>query len=238
MGSGLGGLEWKDVRAHIDAVLSGFDDVHVLVFEPNAKPESGKAYRSKAVPKMTAGRAALVSLMNRYLGGLLDPFVSLLEVHKLMYFLQEAGQPLRLRYEKGMYGPYAENLRHVLQAMEGYMLSGYRGDDAPDTRLELVPGAVPDAAAFLQGEKRTREHCERVAELVDGFETPFGLELLSTVHWVATREHATDLNEIVTRTYAWNERKRGFSERQIALAVDTLSKRGWLDSRSSARLEA
>jgi len=41
---------------------------------------------------MTAGRAALVELMHRYLAGLLDPFVTLLEVHKLMYFLQEAGE--------------------------------------------------------------------------------------------------------------------------------------------------
>ena len=51
--------------------------------------------------------------MHRYLGGLMDPFVTLLEVHKLMYFMQEAGQPLRLRYAKAPYGPYAENLRHV-----------------------------------------------------------------------------------------------------------------------------
>lgn len=36
----------------------------------------------REVPKMTAGRAALVALMHRYLGGLLDPFVTLLEVHK------------------------------------------------------------------------------------------------------------------------------------------------------------
>ena len=63
---------------------------------------------------MTPGRAALVGLMDRYLRGLLDPFISLLEVHKLMYFMQEAGEPLRLRLSKGPYGPYAENLRHVL----------------------------------------------------------------------------------------------------------------------------
>ena len=64
---------------------------------------------------MTPGRAALVGLMHRYLGGLLDPFVTLIEVHKLMYFMQEAGEPLRLQYAKAPYGPYAENLRHVLQ---------------------------------------------------------------------------------------------------------------------------
>jgi hypothetical protein len=54
------------------------------------------AHRREA-PRMTAGRAALVELMHHYLSGLLDPFVTLLEVHKLMYFMQEAGEPLRLK---------------------------------------------------------------------------------------------------------------------------------------------
>ena len=68
---------------------------------------------------------------------MLDPFVSLLEVHKLMYFMQEAGEPLRLKMEKGPYGPYAENLRHVLNDVEGYFITGYGvGGDAPDKTLE------------------------------------------------------------------------------------------------------
>jgi O-acetyl-ADP-ribose deacetylase (regulator of RNase III) len=238
LGSGLGGLDWKDVRACVDAALRDLDDVRVIVFEPNGKPDSGKAFRPKAVPKMTAGRAALVVLMNRYLNGLLDPFVSLLEVHKLMYFMQEAGQPLNLRYKKATYGPYAENLRHVLHDIEGYMVSGYRGEDAPYTQLELVPGAVADAEAFLRDDAATRERFDRVAVLVDGFESPFGLELLATVHWVMTREHAASVNDVITQTYAWSERKREFTQRQIGLAADTLRLRGWLDDHSQARLEA
>ena len=88
--------------------------------------------------------------MDRYLNGLLDPFVTLLEVHKLMYFMQVAGQRLKLRYTKGPYGPYAENLRHVLNAVEGHFISGYGdGGDRPDKQLELVPGAVEDANKVL-----------------------------------------------------------------------------------------
>lgn len=41
-------------------------------------------------------------------------------IHKLMYFVQEAGEPLRLRYTKALYGPYAENLRQVLAHVEGH----------------------------------------------------------------------------------------------------------------------
>lgn len=179
---------------------------------------------------MTAGRAALVGLMHRYLGGLLDPFVTLLEVHKLMYFLQEAGEPLKLHYKAAPYGPYAENLRHVLHVIEGHLIAGYEdGGDNPDKVLTLVPGAVEEAAAFIAKHTETRERFDRVAALVEGFESPFGLELLSTVHWVMRHEAVRTLPDVVTRTYAWNDRKRQFTPRQIGIAVDMLTNNGWTD---------
>lgn len=108
-------------------------------------------------------------------------------------------------------------------------MSGYAdGGDAPDKQLELVPGAVDDAEAFLKDHTATRTRFDRVADLVEGFETPFGLELLSTVHWVATREGATSADTAVAQTYAWNDRKKRFSPRQIGLALDLLVKKGWL----------
>src|SRR5262249_18376934 len=147
-----------------------------LVFEPVSSPDLGSMAKSTDVPKMTPGRAVLVNLMERYLAGLMDPFVSLLEVHKLMYFAQEAGEPLRLRYVKGHYGPYAENLRQVLAAIEGHLVSGYAdGGDSPDKQLALVPGAVKDAGDFLEEHPETRARFDRVAKLVEGFETPFGM---------------------------------------------------------------
>src|SRR5690606_7020072 len=115
-----------------------------------------------------------------YLGGLMDPSVSLLEVHKLMYFLQTAGEPLRLRYVKGPYGPYAENLRHVLREVEGHLIAGYAdGGDAPDKQLSLVPGAVEGAEAVFAAHPETRQRFDRISKLVEGFETPYGLELLA-----------------------------------------------------------
>ncbi len=129
-----------------------------------------------------------------------------------MYFMQEAGEPLRLRLSKGPYGPYAGNLRHVLIEIDGYFISGYgAGGDAPDKTLALVPGAVDDARAALAKRSDTEGRFERVAKLVEGFESPFGLELLSTVHWVATREKAVSEDDLVARTYEWGERKRAFS---------------------------
>jgi O-acetyl-ADP-ribose deacetylase (regulator of RNase III) len=226
LGSGLGGLDWAEVRPRIEAALRGIDDLSVTIFEPNSAPV---VTRSREVPSMSPGRAALVVLIQRYLGGLMDPFVTLLEVHKLMYFMQEAGEPLRLKYAKAPYGPYAENLRHVLHAVEGHLVSGYAdGGDAPDKQLELVPGAVQDAGAFLQDKPDTLSRFDRVGKLVEGFETPFGLELLATVHWVVTRENAADTTDAAAKVYAWNDRKKRFSPRQIAIAFETLQAHGWL----------
>jgi O-acetyl-ADP-ribose deacetylase (regulator of RNase III) len=229
LGSGLGGLDWGEVRPRIEAALRSLDDVQVILFEPRGDSIQPVAAKPHSVPSMTPGRAALVILIHRYLGGLLDPFVTLLEVHKLMYFMQEAGQPLHLRYTKAPYGPYAENLRHVLHAVEGYFVSGYAdGGDAPNKQLELVPGAIDNAESFLREDAKTLAHFNRVADLVAGFETPFGMELLSTVHWVARREGAETLDEVVAHTYSWSERKKRFSPRQIAVAFDVLRSKGWL----------
>jgi O-acetyl-ADP-ribose deacetylase (regulator of RNase III) len=226
LGSGLGGLEWLDVRPRIEAALRDFNDLRVLVFEPNSTPANFKA---REVPDMTAGRAALVALIHRYLGGLMDPSVSLLEVHKLMYFMQEAGEPLRLKYEKAPYGPYARNLSHVLKAIEGHLVSGYAdGGDKPDKELELVPGAVMEAQTFLIDKLETVRRFDRVDSLVEGFETPFGLELLSTVHWVFVHEGAKSIDAATERVHGWNDHKKRFSPRQINIAYQRLSLNGWL----------
>jgi O-acetyl-ADP-ribose deacetylase (regulator of RNase III) len=232
LGSGLGGLDWNDVRPRIEAAMRDLPDVRVRIFEPKGAPASDVMHHSREVPTMTAGRAALVELMGRYIRGLLDPTITLLEVHKLMYFMQEAGEPLRLKYVKAPYGPYAENLRHVLRAIEGHLVAGYAdGGDAPDKPLTLVPGAVDDANAFLEANALTRERFDRVGRLVEGFETPFGLELLATVHWVARHETpARTSAEVVERTYAWNDRKRQFTPRQIGIALNVLTKQGWLEA--------
>jgi O-acetyl-ADP-ribose deacetylase (regulator of RNase III) len=229
LGSGLGGLNWSEVRPRIERALSGIDNLDAVVFEPGGPAEAGSKAPSRDVPKMTPGRASLVVLVDRYIKGLLDPFVTLLEVHKLMYFMQAAGQDLRLRYVQAPYGPYAENLRHVLLQIEGHLISGYAaGGDSPDKQLELVPGAVADASAYLHSDVKTRARFDRVADLVEGFESPFGLELLSTVHWVMNRGNAISVEEVIANTYAWGERKRQFSPQQIRLAINVLASKHWI----------
>ena len=226
LGSGLGGLDWNQVKKLIEEKLKNINCT-IILFEP-LEQKIEKSI-TKEIPKMTAGRAALIGLMDRYLKGLMDPFISLIEVHKLMYFMQESGEELRLKYKKAQFGPYADNLRHVLNTIEGHFISGYEdGGDAPTKQLKLIPKAVEDAKNYLINKKNTNENFVKVAKLVDGFETPFGLELLSTVHWVVKNENASNLEEVISKIYNWNERKKQFSRKQIQIALDTLVKNDWL----------
>lgn len=229
LGAGLGGLDWSEVRLRIEKALSNIENVSIFVYEPKESYETTQINHSKKVPEMTAGRAALIELMNRYLKGLLDPYISLLEVHKLMYFMQESGESLRLKYVKHHYGPYAENLRHVLNVIEGHFISGYAdGGDVPNKPLQLVPGAVEDAQQFLSEHTNSYTHFEKVAELVDGFESSYGLELLATVHWLAKKEGIMDKENLIRSVHQWNERKKIFTPRQIDIAYDRLLNQGWL----------
>ena len=231
LGSGLGGLHWSDVKPHIEVALRPLSHVDVLIFEPQDIPLTTKSLSISGQSgfKMTSGRAVLVKLMQQYLSGLLDPFVTLLEVHKLMYFMQEAGEPLRLNYKPAPYGPYAENLRHVLHIIEGHLIRGYGdGGDAPYKPLELMPNAVKTAQDFLEDYPETQRRFERVAALVEGFESPFGLELLSTVHWVCKNDNRSSLESIIQKTHDWSDSKRKFNARQIQLAVNVLQDRAWI----------
>ena len=234
LGSGLGGLPWEDVRWRIERALGDLEDgLRVMVYEPVGAPAASKMARHHETPVMTPPRAALVVLMDRYFGGLLDPSMTLLEVHKLLYFMQEAGQPLRLRYQKAPYGPYADNLRHSLNIVEGHFVSGYGdGGDDPDKELELLGGAIEEANRCLAQQPEIQQRLKRVGKLVAGFETAFGLELLATVHWVITREGASTMNAVMTRIREWNDRKRAFSKRQVELAVRKLVDQNWVSLRA------
>ena len=229
LGCGLGGLNWGEVRPRIVQAFASLPDVQVILFEPEGAPAAEQMAKGEKIPQMTPGRAVLVELMSRYLTAVMDPFISLLEIHKLLYFTQEAGEPLRLNYKKAQYGPYAENLRHLLSLVEGHFISGYGdAEDDPDKPIELLGQVAQVAGQFIEAHPDTQARFERVAELIHGFETPFGMELLATVHWVCTKEGAKSQEAAIEKTYAWSERKRNFERRQIALAFEVLQNQGWL----------
>ena len=122
-------------------------DVPVLLFEPRGAPAANEMPIGTKRPAMTVARAVFVKLMEQY--STLAYRLTLLEIQKLAYFLQEAGEPLRLRYEAGHFGPYAANLNKVLERIEGHFVRGYGDSQKPDAEIGLLEGAAEEADAFL-----------------------------------------------------------------------------------------
>ncbi len=228
LGCGNGGLDWHEVRPLIEKAFSEIPAVKVQLFEPGGAPNPEEMKVATKRPSMTAGRAAILGLLSRYV--LPGYRLTLLEIQKLAYFLQEVGQPLKLDFQKQRYGPYAENLHFVLQRIEGHFVRGY-GDRSRDVSLELFPDAVREAEEFLKSETDTLERFQRVAQLIEGYETPYGMELLSTVHWVAAHEDSEakyDPERAIAGVMSWSDHKRKtFTPERISAAWHRLRTEGW-----------
>ncbi|MDE2594096.1 MAG: macro domain-containing protein [Burkholderiales bacterium] len=228
LGCGNGGLNWADVQPLIEDAFARVPDVEVRLFAPEGTPSAKSMQVRTTRPAMTAGRAAILKVLDTYRQ--LNYGLSKIEVQKLAYFLQEAGQPMNLRFEKKQYGPYADGLRHALHRMEGHFIRGV-GDGVAEADIEPLPDALAEADAFLaaQGHEDLLARVQRLEDLIDGFQTAYGMELLATVHWVATQEGASSADEALAAVQAWNDRKRKLmGESHIKAAWSRLTDQAWL----------
>jgi len=238
LGCGNGGQKWTAVRPLIERALGDLPDVEVVVYEPTRRYQN--VAKRAGVEKLTPARALIAELIRCY--WILGIECSLLEVQKLAWFLHreiEAGDlanPLDLHFTAQRYGPYADELRHLLNAMDGsYLRSEIRIPDASPTDVIAFNDAKEDhVAAYLHSEaKPYLGPLERTAARIDGFESPLGLELLATVDWLLSREgRRPKLEDIKSGLAAWpgskkaGERKlRIFDDRLIRLALGRLTGR-------------
>lgn len=235
LGAGNGGLAWPDVRCLIEDALGGLDDVEITLFEPTARYQN--VSKKSGVEKLTPPRAMMVELVRRY--SLLGIECSMLEVQKLAWFLVRAiredglADPMKLRFKAMNYGPYAPNLAHLLNSLDGsYLKSDKRIPDSKpndivwfdDTRKEFV-------ASYLENDARSYlPALHRASEMIKGFESPYGLELLSTVDWLLTREQVEPEVDAVMEGIqrwpageAWAQRKtRLFDAYSVEIALKHL----------------
>lgn len=237
LGCGHGGLDWSEVRPEIERALGSMESVEIVVFEPTPKYQN--VAKSTGVTKLTPARALVAEMVRRY--WVLGIECTYLEVQKLCWFLERTirqlgiEDPMDLRFAADKYGPYSDRLRHLLNGLDGsYLHCDKRLSDAgPSDTIWFDEERRAYVDLYLkQSEHRPLlEVLDRTAELIDGFESPLGMELLATVDWLIARENCeATLPAIRDGLSQWPagpaaaERKlRIFNDRLLGLALDRLA---------------
>ena len=225
MGAGNGGLDWQDVKPKIESALSDLQDVDVLIFEPTEKYQN--VVKNIGVQKLTPARALIAELIRRY--GVLGMECSILEIQKLAWFLQRViekhnlSNELRLDFQANYYGPYAHNLTHLLNALDGsYLKSDKRIPDCePLDVIWFNQQEQSKVQNYLNSEaKGFLPALEEATALIEGFESPFGMELLSTVDWLIYKDGCQPTVESIKDGLVnWSAGKR-WADRKLSLFKD------------------
>lgn len=238
LGCSSGGLEWIQVRREIEAALAEIDDVETIVYEPTSVYQN--APKRRGVEELTPARALIAELVRRY--AVLGLECSNLEVHKLAWFLQRAietlglDNPLELRFVANKYGPYSDQLRHLLDGLDGsYLHCEKRLSDAGPLEPIWFEDSKRDAvAAYLNSDAACRylPALEATGEIIDGFESPLGMELLASVDWLLHKQGSEPtltglrrgLKDWPGGRAAASRKFKLFDDRVLDLALDRLGR--------------
>lgn len=225
LGCGNGGLEWSDVRPLIEDAVSSLPDVHFVIFGP--AEQSVHPEQSDVPSDLTTGRASMMvafAELEKYFGG----HLTRLTAQKVVYFLQVLGVDFGLTFSKNQYGPYSETLHQAFKAMEAkHYIEGYTSDDR---KVVVTHGTYAAADEHLKSAgSDVSSTIEKLSLLIEGYESPYGMELLSSVHFLSVSEGITTQPDMSVALEAWNDHKRAsFPEPAVTAALERLKSDGFI----------
>ncbi|MFK5985657.1 MAG: macro domain-containing protein [Pseudomonadota bacterium] len=237
LGAGNGKLKWDDVRVEIEKSLSDLPHVDIFIYEPSKKYQN--IAKQTGTKKLTPARAMIAELIRCY--WVLGMECSLLEIQKLAWFLERSiklqapDNPLDLRFKANLYGPYADRLRHLLENLDGYYLKCDKriSDAEPLDIIWFNDKHKKTLHAYLKSDamKPYLNALKLTSELIDGFESPFGMELLSTIDWLLVNEGIkANVSGVKKGLLNWPAGKNSaqrkaqlFDDRAISIALERLS---------------
>lgn len=181
-----------------------------MAFILNKDTSPKRKRESQKQPKLTPLRAMLLASMFRYKE--LDYDLTLLEVQKLVYFLQRLGTDFNLKFIKHIYGPYSNQLHYVLNDLDGFYLHGMKYNTAqPFDKLTLLKEKHPKIQQFIKKncDNKQKKSLNSLYQLIDGFESPWSMELLATIDSLATEDKSLleDLDKLSQAIALWSPRK-------------------------------
>jgi hypothetical protein len=199
-----------DALSHFCIKMGKYHSRTVMVYEPTDQYQN--VSKRSGVEKLTPARALVAELVRQYL--ILGIECSLLEIQKLAYFLERSVQklklanPLDLRFQADKYGPYAPRLAHLLDGLDGsYLHCGKRIGDAGPFEVIWFEDSKRDKIATYLGSGEAKAYVpalEATTKLIDGFESPLGMELLATVDWLIQKDGvAADRESVKTALKTW-----------------------------------
>jgi hypothetical protein len=237
LGAGNGGLDWSDVKPLVAEALASLD-CEVIVYEPTQAYQN--VVKRNGVEKLTPPRALMAEMIRRY--EVLGFDCSILEAQKLAWFITGAIQktalanPIAEDFSANRYGPYSDQVRHLLDSLDGSYLScerrvadarpfdpiRFRHDRQDHVRVYLT---TPEASPY-------RPALEHASTVIDGFQSPHGLELLATVDWLrrqARAEMTAGAMRAAISTWpgpdgAAERKARIFTLDQISIAINHLQR--------------
>ena len=197
--------------------------------------------KRRRVKHLTVPRALITELIRRYCWISTD--CTILEAQKLGWFIDRGlndlshDNPMKLDFEAQYHGPYSHRLTRLLESLDGsYLRCSKRLPDAtPGEFIWFDKKRSEELANYILGmDQHYRDALDWASEIIKGFESAYGLELLASTDWLIKAKGIEPTTEaIMGGLRAWpagtqsSQRKAGlFDPEEVGTALEQLTSVG------------